>query len=465
MIKLSSLYIACISYIIVKSSGKDSIIVNGFDLNMSTSSKQTRRQALLHGAASLNGLIVTPMNSLAQVSEQGQTLDLEAFKGARRSSATFTNTNNNPTMDPPPLLSIRGGIRGTSTIKIPRVGYSFYKTAPDQAARCTALALRAGIRHLDVGTLYGSNSEIRIPLEKYLNFGLDSMDYSKEKPELLTALDETRIAGEKHALVTASSGLLSPANVIPLGVAGRRGRREGLFISHKLSNLEQSTRHVDVRRAVKAQIATLGTQYLDMVSIHSPLTNKSTRLETYAALLELRDAGFVKSVGVANYGLGPLTEIKDSGLDLPSVNQLELSPFNTHSDIVSWCKENGITVACSAWSKLSSADGPQDQWYILADIAKKKEMTKAQVLVRWSLQKGYICVPRSASTSKIERIAIAEYSYGGVNPGGKSFILSKEEMQIIDGLNLNWKAGKLGRRDGWSDEDVTGNDWDPTDFL
>jgi diketogulonate reductase-like aldo/keto reductase len=91
-------------------------------------------------------------------------------------------------------------------------------------------------------------------------------------------------------------------------------------------------------------------------------------------------------------------------------------------------------------------------------------MTKAQILVRWSLQKGYICVPRSNAASKIERIAIAENSYGGVNRIRKegTDVLSSEEMKLLDNLDVSYKAGKLGRRDGWSDSDVTGPDWDPT---
>lgn len=410
---------------------------------------------------------MSPSKSLAQVI-QDDPVDLAAFNAARSSARSTKNSSIPgivPIKDPPPLLSLRGGINGKTIIKIPRVGYSFYKTDPNQAERCMALALRAGVRHFDVGTLYGSNSEIGITLEKYLNLGLDGMDYSAEKPELLSILDEARLGGEKHALVTASRDLTQAAYPIPAGSAGRRGRRESLFISHKLSNSEQSTKRIQVRRAVKAQIAALGSKYLDMVSIHSPLTDRDRRLETYAALLELRDAGFVKSVGVANYGIGSLNEIKEAGFDLPSVNQLELSPFNTHQDIVTWCKENGVALGCSAWSKLSSNDGPQEQWSVIADIAKRKGMTKAQVLVRWSLQKGYICEPRSASMSKIERIAIAENSYGGVNPSDKSFILSDDEMSVIDGLNVNWKAGKLGRRDGWMDEDVTGDQWDPTDHF
>ena len=86
---------------------------------------------------------------------------------------------------------------------------------------------------------------------------------------------------------------------------------------------------------------------------------------------------------------------------------------------------------------------------------------QAQVLVRWALQKGYISVPRSGTGSKVERKAIFENSYHGVEP----FQLSLDDMETLDGLDVNLKAGKLGRKDGWEDSDVKGVDWDPTLFT
>lgn len=372
-----------------------------------------------------------------------------------------------PIADPPPTLSIRGGIGGKSAIKTPRVGYSFYKTATDQSERCTNLALRAGIRHLDLATSYQSDATVAKALKKYLDLGMMALDFAEEKSEVLERLDAASLAGELHAKTTLGGGasagnVMSPA---PLGSAGRRGRRDGLFLSHKLSNEEQSTDAITVRRSVKAAIATLGCSYLDLVSIHSPFSDKSRRLASYQALLDLRDSGFVKSVGVCNYGLGPLQEIAAAGMELPAVNQLELSPFNAHKDVVDWCDKNGIAISCGAWSKLSGADGPTEGWDMLSKLAQQKGMTKAQVLVRWALQKGYICVPRSASASKVERIAIAENSYGGVNPTDVSFILTSSEMETLDSLDVGYKAGRLGRRDGWTDADVTGPEWDPTEFV
>jgi diketogulonate reductase-like aldo/keto reductase len=147
------------------------------------------------------------------------------------------------------------------------------------------------------------------------------------------------------------------------------------------------------------------------------------------------------------------------------VNQLELSPFHAHKNVVDWCDKYGIAVSCGAWSKLSGASGPTEGWDVVTKLAQQKSMTKSQILVRWALQKGYICVPRSSSASKLERLAIAENSYGGVNLNHGSYTLSQDEMKILDDLDVSYKAGKLGRRDGWDDADVLGPDWDPTDYI
>lgn len=364
--------------------------------------------------------------------------------------------------NPPPTLSLPNPV----SIDIPRVGFSFYKTPIDKVERAAALALRSGVTHLDVASQYESNAEVGKAIRTYLQSGRSKLA-TEEKPELLEMLDAS-CKYETSRMQTKSKK------------RGKARRREELFLSHKLSNEEQSTDQDKIKQALLQTMDTLGVDYLDMVSIHSPLTNSKTRLATYRALVDLqqKSSPIVRSVGVCNYGLGPLKEIKDAGLPLPIVNQLELSPFNMHKDVVDWCDSNGVAVSCSAWSKLSGASGPSEQWDVLSQLASKKGMTKAQVLVRWSLQKGYICVPRSGSAYKIERVAIAENSYGGavVIKEGKisgasnaereqSAILTSEEMAILDGLDIKYKAGKLGRRDGWYDADVTGADWDPTEIV
>ena len=305
----------------------------------------------------------------------------------------------------------------TATLSIPRIGYSLYKTDVAQVERCVQVALDAGVRHFDVGTLYGSNTEVGKVLKEYLYKGLPDQ-----------------------------SGM------------NRKQRREELFVSHKVSNAEQSTNRRAIKNAVKNEMSKLGMTYLDLVSVHSPLTDKRRRLATYEALLDLQRDGVVKAVGVCNYGVNPLNEITDAGLPAPSVIQLVLSPFNQHKDVVAWANDHGSILSCNAWSKLSSVDGPQEGWAVLADIAKSKGMTKSQVMVRWAFQKDYLCVPRSASKVKLERLAISENSYDGV----RDFILTPKEMDILNGLDEQLPAGRMGIKDGWSESDIVNAQWDPT---
>jgi diketogulonate reductase-like aldo/keto reductase len=83
---------------------------------------------------------------------------------------------------------------------------------------------------------------------------------------------------------------------------------------------------------------------------------------------------------------------------------------------------------------------------------------QAQVLVRWALQHEYLSVPRTSSKSKIERQAFLENSYDGV----KDFVLSQEEMKMLDELDEQLPAGRLRITDGWLASDIVDERWDPT---
>lgn len=157
---------------------------------------------------------------------------------------------------------------GTSySISIPRIGCSLYKTESDQVPRCVELALLAGVQHFDVASQYGTNEQVGKVLKSYLVKGMEG---------------------------------------VPNQPTRKATRREQLFVCHKVSNAEQSDKKSNVKKAVKNQMKKLQVDYLDLCSVHSPLTDSSRRLTTYAALLDLQNEGIVKSVGVCNYGTNPL---------------------------------------------------------------------------------------------------------------------------------------------------------------
>jgi diketogulonate reductase-like aldo/keto reductase len=435
-------------------------------------------------------------NSIDMVNRREALMDMGSVSVWMASSSSLSSTTTSiPILppiqnDPPPLLKVVSSSTNTINnnnnnikqprviITIPRVGYSLFKTTPEQTERCTLLAILAGVTHFDVATQYSTNTTVAVgcAIRRYLQVGRSGIRQylaTTEKLELLDYMDRTYQQTMERMMSLGGRRNISNDTF--------SSRRQGLFINYKIANDEQSTNFHIVQQAVQRALEMLNVDYLDMVSIHSPLTDSSRRIATYRSLLEMRqqqqEQAIVKSVGVCNYGLAALQELQQAGLPLPIMNQLELSPFHTHHDVVDYCRKHGIVVGCAAWSRLSSADGPTAGWDVLSKLAQSKGMTKAQILVRWALQKGYTCVPRSASTSKLERMAIAENSYGGVNlsqPKSKTtttttastnFRLSPTEMKILDGLNVNYPAGKLGRKDGWQDSDVTGPGWDPTDII
>lgn len=267
-------------------------------------------------------------------------------------------------------------------------------------------------------------------------------------------------------------------------------RRAELFITHKVSNHEQSLSIEDLKRNLIQQAELLGVNKytssqqpaLDLVMIHSPLTNSNQRLSTYAKLCELQQRydHLLGAVGVCHFGVQALDEIVNKAkLPPPAVIQLELSPFHQHTDITeSWCREYDTIISCAAWSKLSSNQGPIQQWDELATkIAQPYGITKQQVLILWSLQRGYVCVPRSGSQYKIERKTINENSWNTIQHLPP---LSIQDMNLLNSFNVGITAGQLGILDGWTMDDIpsttTDNDnnnndatitkmWDPTNIV
>ncbi|KAK9240047.1 NADP-dependent oxidoreductase domain-containing protein [Lipomyces kononenkoae] len=124
--------------------------------------------------------------------------------------------------------------------------------------------------------------------------------------------------------------------------------------------------------------------YIDLYLIHSPLSSRDLRLETWRAMQDAGKAGKIKSIGVSNYGIHHLQELFDwPQLEIqPSVNQLEVYPWLPRTDIVSFCHEHGIVV--EAYSPLT-----------------RGERFKEHILIRWSLQEGLVPIPKSNDPERI----------------------------------------------------------------
>lgn len=212
-------------------------------------------------------------------------------------------------------------------------------------------------------------------------------------------------------------------------------RREDIWFTTKL---RVNVSYDVTRRAIKGSIKRTKLGYVDLYLLHTPSGGKETRLECWRALEDALSEGEVKSIGVSNYGvkhvsaqtlimlyrlnrLFQLQEILDSkSRVIPAVNQIEVHPFNTHAEIISFCKENGITV--QAYSPL--VQGRRMQHPTIVELSQKLGVSEAQLLVRWSIQKGYAPLPKSTNRERII-----------CNGNVEGFQIEVNDMSILDSLD------------------------------
>ncbi|KAI5117837.1 hypothetical protein M0805_005166 [Coniferiporia weirii] len=200
--------------------------------------------------------------------------------------------------------------------------------------------------------------------------------------------------------------------------------RENVFVTTKIYHPMHG--HDATMRVVDESLAKFDLSYIDLYLIHSPLSGKEKRLETYRALLARRDAGDIKSVGVSNYGVHHLEEIREAGLETPSVNQIELHPFCQQRNIVNYCGEHGIVV--QAYCPLVRGDFSNA---VLQEVSKNTGRSPAQVLIRWSLQRAFIPLPKSASPERV----VSNFDVF-------DFALCDADMMKLDALHQG-KAGSV----------------------
>ncbi|XP_052095473.1 glyoxal reductase-like [Mytilus californianus] len=136
--------------------------------------------------------------------------------------------------------------------------------------------------------------------------------------------------------------------------------------------------------------------YIDLYCIHNPA--KGNNVETYKAMIELQEQGIIKSLGVSNFGVHHLEAFKSAGLPKPVINQIELHPWQQKTEIVNYCRTNGI--ALMGYSPLCK--GRKFNNKLLIDIADRYKRSAPQILIRWSVQHGFVTIPKSSDQRHID---------------------------------------------------------------
>ena len=191
--------------------------------------------------------------------------------------------------------------------------------------------------------------------------------------------------------------------------------RKDIFIVTKLWNDDHG--YDKTIEAFNKSLNNLQVDYIDLYLIHWP--NK-LNAETWRAFEHLYETGKVKAIGVCNFKVEHLEELKKTAKIMPMVNQVEIHPFSTKNNIINYCKDNNIKVV--AWSPISRGRVLSNE--LMIDLSQKYKKSIVQIVLRWHMQKGVIPIPKSSNENRIkENIDIFDFE------------ISSEDMKAIDSLD------------------------------
>jgi 2,5-diketo-D-gluconate reductase A len=194
--------------------------------------------------------------------------------------------------------------------------------------------------------------------------------------------------------------------------------RGELYITSKLRN--GAHRRDDALKAFDGTMEKLGIEQLDLFLIHWPLPSQDKYVEAWKTLIELRDGGRIKSIGVSNFNQDHLERIIGETGVTPVVNQVELHPRFQQLGIRDFHARHDIRI--ESWSPLGSGRLLDDP--TLGAIAKKHGKTVAQAIIRWHLQQGLIVIPKSVNKDRI-----------AANFDVFDFELDADDLKAIQGLD------------------------------
>ncbi|KAF7311994.1 Aldo-keto reductase [Mycena indigotica] len=242
------------------------------------------------------------------------------------------------------VLSSQSTLELSDGNRIPLLGFGTYELDGMEAYNAVTWALEAGYRHIDSATWYENEKEC----------GTAILDFCK------------------------STG--TP--------------RSAIFYTTKL---KLNDGYDATLKAIDFSLDQCGLGYIDLYLIHGPIGGKTARTECWRAICDAQKEGKLRSIGVSTFGVRHLKEILDMGLAIPTVHQIDLHPFMARTEIVKICKENHI--ALEAWAPL--VRGLRFNHPVIQKIATKYHKQPAQVLLRYSLQKNYVAIPKSSSKTRI----------------------------------------------------------------
>ncbi|WP_225743687.1 aldo/keto reductase [Marinilactibacillus sp. Marseille-P9653] len=254
-------------------------------------------------------------------------------------------------------------------VEIPVIGFGTWQSSEEDAEQSVIWALEAGYRHIDTASAYKNEAGVGRGLKK--------------------------------------SGL----------------NREDIFVTTKLGNNDHG--YEEAKQAIQASLDKLDTNYIDLYIIHWPNPKKfrdnwkEANAQSWRAMEEAVEAGKIRALGVSNFHPHHIDALMETAKIEPTLNQILLNPSAMQEEIVKYNQAHNIV--SEAYSPLGT--GKIFEVDELKELAEKYDKSIAQLVLKWSLQHGFLPLPKSVHEERIHE-----------NANIFDFEIEDADMKTIDGL-------------------------------
>ncbi|MCR5732449.1 MAG: aldo/keto reductase [Sphaerochaetaceae bacterium] len=271
--------------------------------------------------------------------------------------------------------SVTTPITLSNGIKIPCVGFGTWQTPDGDVAYSSVMAaLEYGYRHIDTATAYGNEESVGRAINDFLK----------------------------------KSGV----------------KREELFITTKLWNKHHS--YELATKAIDESLRMLGLEYIDLYLVHWPNPVmfrdhwKEANRESWKAMEEAYEKGKLRALGLSNFRQHHIDELLKTAKVKPVMNQIKLCPGICQDELVAYSRSLGMAI--EAYSPMGTGGLLGEK--TITDLSAKYSVTPAQLCIRYSLQKGYIPLPKSVTPERIK-----------ANMDVFGFEIEAEDIKVMDTIS------------------------------
>ena len=259
-----------------------------------------------------------------------------------------------------------------SGYEMPINGLGTYSLHGDECINSVKSALESGVRLIDTASAYGNEEEVGQAIREAIEEGLI--------------------------------------------------QREDVFVTTKIYPGSEMANPVD---SIQACIDRLNIGYIDLMLLHHPDPND---VEAYKTMEQFVEEGKICSIGLSNWYVEELTEFLPQVDTVPALVQNEIHPYYQENDVIPFIQDLGIVV--QGWYPLGGRGHTAELLGdpVISEIAETHNVSSAQVILRWNLQKGVVVIPGSSNPDHIQE-----------NTQLYHFVLTEDEMERINNLDRGEK--------------------------